>query len=1172
MKKINSIIKRLALASLMLFAGTSMFAQNIELAPNSRGIKISESSFKGFNSTFSFSNIESELIKTEAGDFSVLKMDKTINNGEIGGPSLPIARKLIAVPFGSTPIVKVVSYTTTDYELSDFGIERVYPQQPSYSKSTKAEDMVFQYNEKAYQTRSLGNAPEVNLNVMGTMRGVQVGALQVEPVSYNPANNTLRVYNDIELEVVFENADIAKTEETLLRTYSPYYDVIYKQLFNTRAIESVYDEHPDIFSTPVHMLVIANPMFEDAIQPWVEWKTQKGFYVKVKYSDELGGTANGIKNYITQEYNGQEVPSFVIIVGDKNQVPPSQNVGTDSGRVTDLYYSSVDGDYFTDIYHSRMACETVAEMEALIHKILQYEQYTMPDPSYLDNALLIAGVDAYWSSVVGRPTMQYASNYYFNEEHGYENVYTYLGSPYTGCYTHLSEGVGFVNYTAHGSETSWSDPSFTVANANALTNTDKYFWAMGNCCLAADWGSSTVSLGESMIRANGKGAWSYIGSCPVTYWWEDYYFGVGATTVTNRMPTLEETTMGNYDAQFMEDTYNTIAAVPFVGNLAVAHAHTEGGYESSATTKYYFEAYHVLGDASVMPYRSMPTDNNISHLPTIPIGMGFYTVNADPGSYVGISKDGVLHGAGMVDESGTANITLTPITSGGDVTIVVTHPNRIPYIETVPATAMEGAYLAIDEYTPATLPVNQETVISLSVKNVGSSATTAGGTITLSCDEDFVTIVDAEGSFNSLAVDATTSLENEFVIKVDKGVANETKFNVTVTIASGSETWESRMNFTVVAPVIKFKEFVFSGSFVPGETQTVMAKFENEGDYKAVNAVVKATSNEYITFAEDTFEIGTLDPSGIGTAMFDVTVSSSCPETESIEINFELTTDNGATAEGVGYLRNYCLIDFILNDSYGDGWGGSSLAVSFDNGDPTQILELPTGVTATHTLEIGSGVKVTVAFEQGSNYWAYECSYSIEYQGGDEIYNSDGEPSNGVNTEFVVNCGGSDVPGEAFDPVQNLAAAVNMNQVTLTWEAAAVKYIVERNGVQVAETEETTFVDSELADGVYTYMVTAVYENGQSMPASVTAEVNTIGLEEMEVMFAIYPNPAKDVININTNAVKYEYQLINGLGQVVISGTSNGTQQINVSDINKGMYFLKVIADGETRINKIVVE
>ncbi len=1170
MKKINSIIKRLALAGLMLFAGTSMFAQNIELAPSSKGIQISESTFKGFNSTFSFSNIESELMKTESGDFSVLKMDKTINGGELGAPALPIARELVAVPFGATPVVKIVSYTTTDYQLSDYGIERVYPQQPSYSKDTKVEDMVFQYNEKAYQTRSLGNAPEVSLNVMGTMRGVQLGALQVEPVSYNPANNTLRVYNDIELEVLFENADIAKTEETLLRTYSPYYDVVYKQLFNTRAIESVYDEHPDIFSAPVHMLVIANRMFEDAIEPWIEWKTQKGFFLKVKYTDEIGESSNDITEYITGEYNSQEVPSFVIIVGDEDQVAPSRTSGVDSGRVTDLYYSSVDGDYYTDIYHSRMACETVAELEALIHKILQYEQYTMPDPSYLDNVLLIAGADGYWNPVVGKPTIQYASNYYFNEEHGYENVYTYLGSPYSGCYTHLSDGVGFANYTAHGSETSWADPSFTVSNVYSLTNTDKYFWAMGNCCNAADWGYHSTSFGEAMIRAEEKAAFSYIGSCPVTYWWEDYYFGVGATTITNRMPTFEETTMGNYDAQFLEDTYNTIAAVPFVGNLAVAYSHTESGYESAATTRYYFEAYHVLGDASIMPYRSMPSENNVSHLPTVPIGMNFYTVNADPGSYVGISQNGVLYGAGMIGEAGTANIDMTPITSGGDVTIVVTHPNRVPYVATVPAAAMDGPYLAVDNFTPSTVATNQETQISLVIKNVGADATTAGGTVTLSCDADFVTIVDAEGSFNTLAADATATLENEFVIKVDEGIANGTKFNVTATIESGNESWEGRMNFTVVAPVVEFKEFVYAGSFVPGETQTVMAKFENKGDYAATNAVVKATSNEYITFAEDTFEIGTIDPDGIGTAMFNVTVSSSCPATESIELNFELTADNGVAAEGTGYLRNTCNIEFIMQDSYGDGWNGSTLTVAFDNGDASQTLDFPSGNNKTHVLEIGSGVKVTVTFNVNGNYWTDECSYSIRYQDGDEIYNSNGEPSNGVNTEFVVNCGSGD-SGETFDPVQNLEANVDMNQVTLTWEGSAVKYIVERNGIQIAEIEETTYVDSELANGAYTYAVTAVYNEGQAMPVMVSVEIG-VGMDENEVMFAIYPNPAKDFININTNAVKYDYQLINSLGQVIISGTANGEYQLNISGINKGVYFLKVVADGEARINKLTVQ
>ena len=31
-----------------------------------------------------------------------------------------------------------------------------------------------------------------------------------------------------------------------------------------------------------------------------------------------------------------------------------------------------------------------------------------------------------------------------------------------------------------------------------------------------------------MIRAANKGAFGYIGSIPESYWYEDYYFGVGA--------------------------------------------------------------------------------------------------------------------------------------------------------------------------------------------------------------------------------------------------------------------------------------------------------------------------------------------------------------------------------------------------------------------------------------------------------------------------------------------------------------------------------------------------------------------------------------------------------------------------------------------------------------------
>jgi PKD repeat protein len=61
-------------------------------------------------------------------------------------------------------------------------------------------------------------------------------------------------------------------------------------------------------------------------------------------------------------------------------------------------------------------------------------------------------------------------------------------------------------------------------------------------------------------------------------------------------------------------------------------------------------------------------------------------VQADPGSYVGISRDGVLHGAGYIDSSGSAAIPITPIGSEGLADIVINCQFRVPYVSTISVT------------------------------------------------------------------------------------------------------------------------------------------------------------------------------------------------------------------------------------------------------------------------------------------------------------------------------------------------------------------------------------------------------------------------------------------------------------------------------------------------------
>ena len=1150
-----------------LLFGTQVMAQHIELGVTKSAQTCAQVTDEGFRASFSFSSINATEITTEKGVFSNITMENTYPSGNVGEPTLPAVNKLLAIPYGVSNVsVEVKNYTTTVYSLADFGIKTLYPQQPLLFKNQKPEDVPFAYNEKAYAAKGFAERPIAQVNIQGTMRGIQVGNLTINPVQYDPATNSIRVYNDIEVEVRYGQYDKSASYNEFARTFSPYFAGVYKQMFNWR--DDVYDEHPDLWQSPVKMLIIANRMFEESIQEWMAWKTTKGIYLNVQYTDEIGSTSSAITSCIQMEYE-KDAPTFLVIVGDKEQVAPGVASASQSHCVSDLPYSSIDGDQFPDMFHSRLSATTPAQLTAMLNKALEYEQYTMPDPSYLNNALLIAGEDSGYGVTVGRPTIWYASHYYYNEEHGYENVYEFSHGTYTNCYSYLSTGVGFANYTAHGSQTSWAGPEFNVNNVNNLTNEHKYFLAIGNCCQSGDWGYGTC-FGEAMVRAENKGAYAYIGSCPNTTWFNDYYFGVGATARHDgTMPSYEETTMGIYDAIWDDDAYNTVCAILFIGNLA-GNAAQSLGYDMHSETLYYWQAYHVLGDGSVMPFRVQPIENTVSHMAIFPIGMPTYEVTADPGSYVAISKDGVLLGVGLVDETGIINVAIDPVTTSGDVTICVTHPQRIPYLNTVPAAALEGPYVSVDSYTPANVHVGNEAPMSITFKNVGTAATSGTTTVTLSCDDPNLTILDGTASFESLAPEATVQVDG-FRYSIAEGVPDGTRITINTTAVCGSNTWEGRAIVTACEAVLQFEGMIDAGGYVPGETISVIAPFLNTGHYKATNAIASITSTSpYVSFVSDTFEAGSIDPMGVATCVFNVIIDANCPASEQLPLTFTMNADGGLVAEGTGTLKNACNVVFELSDSYGDGWNGNVLNVSFSDGTPTQNMTIQSGSSETYVVEIGNGVHVTLTWTLGN--WPDECSFVVRYEDGDVICQASA-PNGSYSFEFDCNCG-SGIPVGAFSPVEDLQAEATDTGVTLNWYApeGAINYIISRNGIEIGQTTETSYTDNLISkDGFYTYCVVAVYAEGTSLPDCVTIEFLD-AVSENEAEFAIYPNPVNNTLFINSGNAEFSYEMFNGMGQKVASGNATGNAQISVNDMTKGIYFLRLTTGTQVRMEKVVVE
>lgn len=790
--------KTLLLFLAMVLSVSAMAQQKIQLRSVDKAECV-KSDMTSLQASFSFSTVEAENMNTKGGEFSWLSMPNTVIGGNEGDPQIPVVNELIAVPVGAQPTITITSYSSTDYKLDDLGVKTLIPRQPSLKKTQKPEDVPFVYNTAAYQTRGLRSEPTARVSVEGIMRGVQLGKMTIEPVSYDPVNNTLRVFNNIEVEVRFDGANAQATEDLLLETYSPYFNIVYKQLFNGRAVLDAYSEHPDLYTTPVKMLVVTTSTYASstAFQNWLTWKKQKGIDVDVQ-TVANNASASTIKSTIYSRYSVNH-PTFLVIVGDENVVTYYQlwDYASNYGNAaTDLEYASVDGDVYHDMFISRMPVSSTTELGNLVNKILMYEQYTMPDPSYLNETLLIAGWDASATAIIGKPTIQYANNYYFNSAHGITpHVFITTDEGQTTCYNYINN-VGFVNYTAHGDIQKWHDPQFTNSDVNNLTNANKPFWAMGNCCLTANFKNAQnnqTCFGETMVRVANKGAFGYIGSVPESLWYEDYYFAVGATSTFSQMPTQTQTSTGAYDAMFDDTGFNTLNAVPFIGNVAVTYAHA-GGYQSSVTDEYYWRAYQCFGDGSVMPYLKQPSANNVSHDTTIPMGATSFTVNADAGSYVAITKNNVILGVAQVDNTGSVNVPISGLNSAGEVMVVVTRQQRQPYVQTIQTVSNDGPFITLASYTPNTALVNESTSLSLTFNNIGNAATTGTTTVTLTGNSD-VTVDMGTKTFGALAANASTTL-NGFMFHINPSATLGSDVTIHYAAVNGSNNWEGDIAIT----------------------------------------------------------------------------------------------------------------------------------------------------------------------------------------------------------------------------------------------------------------------------------------------------------------------------------------------------------------------------------------
>ena len=167
-------------------------------------------------------------------------------------------------------------------------------------------------------------------------------------------------------------------------------------------------------------------------------------------------------------------------------------------------------------------------------------------------------------------------------------------------------------------------------------------------------------------------------------------------------------------------------------------------------------------------------------------------------------------------------------------------------------------------------------------------------------------------------------------------------------------------------------------------------------------------------------------------------------------------------------------------------------------------------------------------------------------------------------------------------PVPDFTATANQGTVTFTNASAnATTYHWNFGTGNPADTSNATNPTfSYTASDTFTVVLTAVNDCG-SASFTLDVVVNIVGIDEIPgAVIAISPNPANELINVSISGItggNIRLSIVNVLGQQIFSDVlkadgSNNSKIIDVSNYDKGVYFITLQTEQHATTRKLVVE
>ena len=515
-----------------------------------------------------------ELVPHKAGNetFVLAQWPQASLAGDVGTPAVPVVRRLFWGPVGADVTVRATEGPLTTLPLDALdAVGPLLPVQPAVSMAPGArEQAAFHLDLAAYTANEFQPAQRATVRELGVVRDRGLYLLEVYPVAYNAARNTLAVYAHVDVDITFTGGQTAQ------RNLGPLAAV------NNIVInpESAPADSPT-GSRGTYLFVVAESLASaPSLDTLIAAKAAAGFAVD-EYVVPSGTSAPVLKTYLQSLWGTPDAPDYILLVGDSDTIP-AWTGGGDSAAPTDLPYACMDAgdDWFPDLAIGRFPVRTSDQLGALVSKTLYVEGGVYSDPDYVLRAAFLAGND----SGSGDHTAHNQVIETYLKPAGYtceKLFYRDTGADTAEVTAAVNDGRAWCIYFGHSGSAGWSKPTFYQEDVRALDNRDLYGIVVSFSCNAGRYTDSEC-FGETWLRERALGSVAFCGTSTYIYWTDP--------------PWVE--TADLYDDLFYSIYVDGVDELRPAWQAALFRLLAQYG-ETASVTRDYFEMFNTLGDPAL---------------------------------------------------------------------------------------------------------------------------------------------------------------------------------------------------------------------------------------------------------------------------------------------------------------------------------------------------------------------------------------------------------------------------------------------------------------------------------------------------------------------------------------------------------------------------------------------